>query len=288
MADHSHHDLREAFRALLNGGACHTVASVFDPISVRMAADLGFTVGILGGSVASLQVLGAPDLSLITLDEFTEQASRIGRVSQIPLIADADHGYGNALNVMRTVTELQKAGVAALTLEDTRLPRPYGVQTDALIDLEEACAKLYAARFARSDEALGIIARTNVAATTLEDAIRRTGAYQAAGADAICLVGVADRQHLQALTAHLWLPIMLINYGNPALSDLGQLREDNVRLVINGHAPYLATIKATYDALRKESRSAGENLSPQALLARYSRTDNYTEWLTAYVNTGTD
>jgi carboxyvinyl-carboxyphosphonate phosphorylmutase len=87
-----------------------------------MASDLGFEVAIQGGSVASLQVLGAPDISLLTLDEYAEQVSRVGRASQTPIIGDADHGFGNALNVMRTVTELQKAGVAALTLEDTHLP----------------------------------------------------------------------------------------------------------------------------------------------------------------------
>lgn len=242
MADKSHDELRKAFRELLNGHECQSAASVFDPISVRMASDLGYKVCILGGSVASLQVLGAPDLSLITLDEFSEQASRVGRASQIPVIADADHGYGNALNVMRTVTELQKAGVAALTLEDTLLPKQYGSQVPALIDLEEAAAKIYAARFARSDDSLSIIARTDAAATTVEDSVLRTTAYQAAGADAICLVGVRDFHHLEALTGHLSLPLILINYGNSALSDLSRLSDANVRVVINGHKPYLATI----------------------------------------------
>jgi carboxyvinyl-carboxyphosphonate phosphorylmutase len=111
--------LRRSFRQLLASNTCYHTASVFDPMSARIAADLGFEVGILGGSVASLQVLGAPDFALITLSEFAEQATRIGRVAQLPVIADADHGYGNALNVMRTIVELERAGVAALTIEDT-------------------------------------------------------------------------------------------------------------------------------------------------------------------------
>ncbi|MEB0208931.1 isocitrate lyase/phosphoenolpyruvate mutase family protein, partial [Pseudomonas sp. CCC3.1] len=90
-------------------------------------------VGILGGSVASLQVLAAPDFALITLSEFVEQATRIGRVAQLPFIADADHGYGNALNVMRTVEELERAGVAALTIEDTLLPAQFGRKSTDLI-----------------------------------------------------------------------------------------------------------------------------------------------------------
>ncbi|ARU88582.1 oxaloacetate decarboxylase [Pseudomonas sp. M30-35] len=283
MIERSHHELRKAFGDLLQGTVCKFAASVFDPISVRMASDLGFEVAIQGGSVASLQVLGAPDIALLTLDEYVEQVSRVGRASQIPVIADADHGFGNALNVMRTVTELQKAGVAALTLEDTHLPAKYDEQSPVLIEREEAAAKIYAARFARSDDALSIIARTNVAVTTLEDSIARTTAYQKAGADAICLTGVKDGQHLKALTSHLCVPIMLINYGNPALSDVEKLSAVNVRVVVNGHAPYLSTIKATYETLREQSGMEGSELSLPELLSKYTLSDNYREWAKTYL-----
>jgi len=117
---------RERLRAILSGSSCILPASVHDPLSARIAADLGFEAAMLAGSVASLAVLGAPDLILITLTEFAEQARRIVRVCDIPLIVDADHGYGNALNVMRTVEELETAGVAALTIEDTELPASHG------------------------------------------------------------------------------------------------------------------------------------------------------------------
>lgn len=283
MIEQSHHELRKTFGDLLQGTVCKFAASVFDPISVRMASDLGFEVAIQGGSVASLQVLGAPDIALLTLDEYVEQVSRVGRASQIPVIADADHGFGNALNVMRTVTELQKAGVAALTLEDTHLPAKYDEQSPVLIEREEAAAKIYAARFARSDDALSIIARTNVAVTTLEDSIARTTAYQKAGADAICLTGVKDGQHLKSLTSHLCVPIMLINYGNPALSDVEKLSAVNVRVVVNGHAPYLSTIKATYETLREQSGMEGSELSLPELLSKYTLSDNYREWAKTYL-----
>ncbi|QHC95896.1 MULTISPECIES: isocitrate lyase/PEP mutase family protein [unclassified Pseudomonas] len=288
MIERSHHELRKAFGDLLQGTVCKFAASVFDPISVRMACDLGFEVAIQGGSVASLQVLGAPDIALLTLDEYVEQVSRVGRASQIPIIGDADHGFGNALNVMRTVTELQKAGVAALTLEDTHLPAKYDEQSHVLIEREEAASKIYAARFARSDDALSIIARTNVAVTTLEDSIARTTAYEKAGADAICLVGVKDFQHLEALTAHLSVPIMLINYGNPALSDVEKLSAANVRIVVNGHAPYLSAIKATYEALREQSGTDGSELSLPDLLSKYTLSDNYREWAKTYLKSGHD
>lgn len=288
MIERSHHELRKAFGDLLQGTVCKFAASVFDPISVRMASDLGFEVAIQGGSVASLQVLGAPDIALLTLDEYVEQVSRVGRASQIPIIGDADHGFGNALNVMRTVTELQKAGVAALTLEDTHLPAKYDEQSHVLIEREEAASKIYAARFARSDDALSIIARTNVAVTTLEDSIARTTAYEKAGADAICLVGVKDFQHLEALIAHLGVPIMLINYGKPALNDVEKLSAANVRIVVNGHAPYLSAIKATYEALREQSGTVGSELSLPELLSKYTLSDNYREWAKTYLKSDRD
>ncbi|MCB1743909.1 MAG: isocitrate lyase/phosphoenolpyruvate mutase family protein, partial [Gammaproteobacteria bacterium] len=94
-------DRRKRFRAVLNGDKCVKPASVFDPISARIAADIGYEIGMLAGSTASLTVLGAPDLIVLTLSEFADQIRRISRACDIPLMVDADHGYGNALNVRR-------------------------------------------------------------------------------------------------------------------------------------------------------------------------------------------
>ena len=115
---------RERFRAILNGNACLHPASVYDAMSARIAEDLGYEVGMLAGSTASLSVLGAPDLIVLTLTEFAAQGYRVCRAMNMPLLVDADHGYGNALNVKRTVEELETAGVSALTIEDTVLPPP--------------------------------------------------------------------------------------------------------------------------------------------------------------------
>ena len=246
----SHHELRSAFRALLASDRCYNTASVFDPMSARIAADLDFEVGILGGSVASLQVLGAPDFALITLSEFVEQAARIGRVSLLPVIADADHGYGNALNVMCTVVELERAGVAALTIEDTLLPAQFGRKSTDLISIEEGVGKILAALEARVDPKLSIIARTHAGVLEVDEVIRRTRAYEAAGADGICLVGIKDFAHLEQIAAGLKVPLMLVTYGNPELRDNQRLARLGVRIVVNGHAAYFAAIKATYDCLR--------------------------------------
>src|SRR6201996_4608952 len=144
-------DRRRRFRAILKGDRCYHPASVFDPLSARIAQDLGFEVGMFAGSTASLTVLGAPDLILITLSEFAGQAYRINRAFDVPLLVDADHGYGNALNVMRTVQELETAGVSALTIEDTVLPRAFGERKPTVISLEEGVGKMRAALAAREE-----------------------------------------------------------------------------------------------------------------------------------------
>ena len=183
---------REKFRALLEGKNCISPASVFDPLSARIAEQLGFELGILAGSTASLAILGAPDLLLITLTEFAEQARRICRAMTLPLLVDADHGYGNALNVERTIQELESAGVAAATIEDTMLPAPFGaVGKSALISLEEGVGKMRAALAARQDERFAVIGRTSAPIiSNVEETVRRLVAYEKASMDSLFIVGL--------------------------------------------------------------------------------------------------
>ncbi len=145
---------REALRAILGGNACIRPGSVYDATSIRIAQDLGFELGMFGGSVASLAVLGDPDITLITLTELCEQMRRMSRAAELPVIVDADHGYGNALNVRRTVQELEAAGAAGLTIEDTLLPQAFGETKTQLISLEEGVGKMKAALDGRSDSSL--------------------------------------------------------------------------------------------------------------------------------------
>ena len=156
---------RQRYRRVLAGDACVYPASVFDPMSARMAESLGYDVGMLAGSIASAAVLGAPDLVVLTLTEFAEQIRRITRAGSLSLMVDADHGYGNALNVMRTVEELETAGVAALTIEDTLLPAAFGDAGEGLIGVPEMLGKLRAAVAARQDPSLVIIGRTSACGT---------------------------------------------------------------------------------------------------------------------------
>jgi len=240
-------------------------------------------VGILGGSVASLQVLAAPDFALITLSEFVEQATRIGRVARLPVIADADHGYGNALNTMRTIVELERAGVAALTIEDTLLPAQFGRKSTDLIPVEEGVGKIRAALEARIDPEMAIIARTNAEVLEVDDVIRRTLAYQAAGADGICMVGIRDFDHLEVISRHLSVPLMLVSYGNPELRDDARLAELGVRIVVDGHAAYFAAIKATYDCLREQRGVHASDLTASELAKKYTLPEEYQIWAREYM-----
>lgn len=274
---------RQRFRALLQGAACVHPASVHDPISARIAADLGFETGMFAGSVASLTVLGAPDLIVLALTEFADQAYRIGRAAELPLMVDADHGYGNALNVMRTVEELEGAGVAGLSIEDTLLPQAFGGARKAqLISVEEGAAKMKAALAGRRDPDLAIAGRTNaIAITGLEDTIARVKAYEAAGVDAIFLVGVKTREQLDALAAEVRIPIIV--GGLPVeLMDRTYLASKGVRICLQGHQPFQAAVKAIHDTLKAlRDGTAPKDLTGLAsaeMMERVTRGDDYARW----------
>jgi carboxyvinyl-carboxyphosphonate phosphorylmutase len=236
---------------------------VFDPISARLAQDLGFEVGMFAGSIASLTVLGAPDIIVLTLTEFAEQAQRICRAAELPVLCDADHGYGNALNVMRTVQELERAGVAGLSIEDTALPQPFGGQGNPqLICIDEGIGKMRAALAARRDPRLVIAGRTSAAAITgIADAVARARAYQAVGVDAIFLVGVKSRTELRELD---WLAAR------------------RVRICLQGHQPFMAAVRAIHDTLRalREGTPAErlQGIADDELMRRVMRSEDYARW----------
>jgi len=252
---------REALRAILAGQGCVRPGSVYDAISIRIAEDLGFELGMFGGSVASLAVLGDPDIALITLTELAEQMRRMARASDLPVLVDADHGYSNALNVRRTVEELETSGAAGLTIEDTLLPQAFGEGKTQLISLAEGIGKMQAALDARRDPRLVIIGRTGAAAAAgLDETIARARAYQSTGVDALFFTGIRSQAELRAITAATSLPIVL--GGAPEeLADLGDLARLRVRIALQGHAPIAAATRAVYETLQ----ALREGLPPKAL-----------------------
>jgi len=274
---------RERFRAILAGAKCVHPGSVFDPISARIAEELGFEVGMFAGSIASFTVLGAPDLIVLTLTEFADQAHRICRAGNLPLLCDADHGYGNALNVMRTVEELETAGIAALSIEDTALPQPFGSKGKAqLLSIEEGVGKMRAAVAARQDSGLVIAGRTSAASiTSVADAIARAKAYEAAGVDAIFLVGVKTRADLDAIAGEIGVPLILGGAGKELL-DLAYLSERNVRVCLQGHQPFMAAVQAVHDTLKAlrdgTSPDRLERVADDEMMKRLTRNGDYARW----------
>ncbi len=274
---------RGRFREILEGGRCVHPGSVFDPISARIAEDLGFEIGIFAGSTASLTVLGAPDVIMLTLTEFAAQAYRICRAGNLALMVDADHGYGNALNVKRTVEELETAGVSGLSIEDTELPRPYASGgADRLISIEEGVGKMRAAIEGRQDPALVIAGRTSAPRITdIDDTITRITAYEKAGVDAIFLVGVKTTDQLEALSAAASLPIIL-GGGASDLGDLDYLASRGVRIALQGHQPIMAAIQAVHTTLKALREGAApsklENLLPTELIKQVTRGADIRRW----------
>jgi carboxyvinyl-carboxyphosphonate phosphorylmutase len=275
-------DRRERYRATIAGTACIHPASVHDAIAARIAEDLGFEIGMFAGSIASFTVLGAPDLIVLTLTEFAAQAYRINRAGKLPLMVDADHGYGNALNVMRTIQELETAGVAGIMIEDTVLPRTFGEKQPAVISLEEGIGKMRAALAAREDKSLTIIGRTSSPSITgLADGIKRLKAYEAAGVDALFIAGGLTRPDLDAIAADVKIPLMLGGVSGD-MQDKEYLASRGVRVALQGHQPFSAAVQAIYNtlkALREGTKpSALTGIASPELMGRVTRDPDYKTW----------
>jgi carboxyvinyl-carboxyphosphonate phosphorylmutase len=273
---------RNRLRAVLSGESCIAPASVFDPISMRIAQDLGFPCAMLAGSTASLAVLGAPDNVVLTLSEFADLATRITRAATLPLLVDADHGYGNALNAMRCVQELERAGIAGMTLEDTDLPPPFGATKPRLISREEGLGKIRAALAARRDPSLVIIGRTSALAIAgLDEAVARARLYADAGVDALFFTGVDELTPLQALHAATGLPIVL---GGSKLFDPAALAELGVRIALRGHQPIQAAVQAVFETMAAQRDGTPlPRLARADLMAKVTREADYKKAAAEYL-----
>lgn len=245
MSHLRHTEQRNRFRAILGGSQCLSPASVYDPLSARVAESVGYRLGILAGSVSSNTTLAAPDLILLTLTDFADQVRRIMRVSDLSLLVDADHGYGNALNVMRTVQELEHAGVSAMSIEDTSLPIRFGQPEgkDELISIEEMTGKLKAAVAARRDPSTVIAGRTAALKVEgIEKTVARVKTYAACGVDCIFIIGVETAEQVRAVHDASQLPV-IVGPGKTSVT-----REDfakaGARVLLQGHQPVAAAVKA--------------------------------------------
>ncbi len=279
----THTERRNRLRKLFAGTQCLSPASVFDALSARVAESVGYEIGMLAGSTSSSTTLGAPDLIVLTMTEFADQIRRITRASTLSMLVDADHGYGNALNVMRTVEECEHSGVSAMSIEDTVLPKRFG-QTggEELISIEEGVGKMKAALAARHDPSTVIAGRTSALRIEgLEGTMARAKAYAAAGVDAIFLVGVEKVEEVKAVHDLVKIPI-IVGSAPPSMK-----REDlaaaGARIVLQGHQPVAAAAKAVrevYEHLFKGGAPADlkSRIASNEEMDALTRGDAYKSW----------
>ena len=279
---------RHRFRQYLEGDRIGYPISVYDPISARIAQHLGADLGNLGGSIASAAVLAAPDLVVLTLSELADQVRRITRAADISLMVDADHGYGNALNAMRTVEELESAGASAVSIEDTALPAIFGKAKPELISTGEMLGKLRSAVVGRRDPSLVVIARTGALQyASLTEAVQRAEVYAGTGVDALTVIGATEQKQIEAVRAATDLPLILGGTGGE-LNDEAFLLAHGVRIVMRGHQPFFVAMKAIHDAMKHEQDGGSpsdlrERAAPRELQDAILRSSEYSRWQRDYL-----
>ncbi len=223
-------------RRLLQGPGIVMVPGAHDALTARLVEEAGFAACYMTGAGTVAALLGMPDVGLITMTEMVMNARYIARAVSIPVICDADTGYGNAINVMRTVREYEAAGVAGIHLEDQIFPKKCGhMEGKALIPLDEMVGKIRAACEARQDPDFVIIARTDSRAVEgVEGAIRRARAYAEAGADVLFPEAPQSREELARFAAELPGPLLanMTEFGKTPLVPAAELERLGYRLVI--------------------------------------------------------
>jgi carboxyvinyl-carboxyphosphonate phosphorylmutase len=275
-------------RAILQGNATISPATVFDALSARVAEASGYTCGILSGSVSAAIALGSPDLALQTLTEFAHQVRAVTRACDLSVFVDADQGYGNALNVMRTVEELEHAGLAGLAIEDLVMPARFGSQgKPENISTAEMLGKLKAALTARRDPSLVIVARTAaLRVEPLQQVVARMRAYAASGVDGIFLSGMKTLEQLDAVRAAVTIPIVC---GSTPGIQRADLAARGVRFHLQGHAVLAACAKAMFDTYAHLAAGNGPDglqpiLATPETMARVLRLADHEHWEKAYLN----
>jgi 2-methylisocitrate lyase-like PEP mutase family enzyme len=223
-------------RELLNGSDPLVVPFAYDALSARLIEDAGFQAVGISGSAVSASMLAAPDMGILSRDQMVDQARRIaGAVPALPVIADAETGYGDLSQVAETVREFERAGVAALFMEDQRDPKKCGhLEGRQLVPTDEMLEKLNVALEARGDSKFVVIGRTDALATEgVEGAAARARAYLEAGADMAFVVAPRSREELQELSEQIEGPLMVVlsEGGSTPLLPVGELHEMGYKLI---------------------------------------------------------
>ena len=228
-------DKRAAFRARIATGELIRMPGAFNPLSAKLIQDKGFEGVYISGAVLSAD-LGLPDIGLTTLTEVASRGQQISRMTDLPTLIDADTGFGEPMNVARTVQPLEDAGVSGLHIEDQVNPKRCGhLDGKAVVDEDTALKRIRAAADARRDPNLLIMARTDIRAVEgLEAAIDRAKALVDAGADAIFPEAMADLSEFEAVRKAVDVPILanMTEFGKSELFTTTQLANIGINIVI--------------------------------------------------------
>jgi carboxyvinyl-carboxyphosphonate phosphorylmutase len=280
---------RERFRQVLARPTCTVAANIFDPLSARLAHMLNYEVCFLSGSVGKVANLGVPDLVLYNLSDAVDHCRRITRMADVSLMVDGEDGFGNAVNVLRTVKELEAAGVSAIEIEDTIAPVRFNVADPGLHSTAEQVGKLEAAVAACTDPTTVIVART--AALTycpLDEALDRIRAYAQTGVEAIRLVGLRTREQLEAVHQATSLPLTVLSPPPSMMNDRAFLAANGIRVLMLGNPAFAVAVKALYDCFKHlKDGGALEDLADKHasadLLRAVNRTDELLQWQQRYL-----
>ena len=267
-------------RELLNSGQTVVAPGAFDPLAARLVEEAGFAAVYMTGFGTSAALLGRPDVGLLTMTEMADSAGRIAACVDIPLIADADTGYGNPLNVIRTVGAYEAAGVAGLHIEDQVAPKKCGhMEGKLVIGADEMAQKVKAAVDARTDPDFVIIARTDARAVEgLDSALDRARRYRDAGADVLFIEALVSEAEIEAAAAAFPDVPLLFNWtegGKTPPVSLDRLTELGYRIVIFPIGTLLAATAAMRQIL-KEIATAG---TPASLLGDLPTFGEFTDFI---------
>ena len=272
---------RERFRNTISKDTCTLAANIFDPLSARIAHMLDYEILVLSGSVGKVANLGVPDIVMANMSDVVDHCRRITRMVDVSLMVDAEDGFGNAVNVTRTVREMEAAGVTAIEIEDNFVPSQFNVQNPGLVSKEEQEGKLRAAVAARTDPSTFIVARSAAfGLCPLDQAIDRLTTYSRTGAEGIMLTGVKSKEQIEAAHSATTLPIFILNPPLDARNDPDFLSANGVRILMLGNPTFAAAVKSIYNTLKHlKDGTPMEDLSNQSapvdLLRAVNRTDEF-------------
>lgn len=241
------------FRQLLKEPGIITAPGAYDCLSARLIEASGFPAVYMTGAGFSVSRIGYPDLGLATMTEMLEHAAYVADAVEVPVIADADTGYGGVLNVRRTVRQYERTGVAAIHIEDQDFPKRCGHLDDKrVIPIEDMVQKIRAAVDARTDDDLTIIVRTDALAVTgWDDSMRRCEEYIRAGADVLFVEALRSQDDVQRVASNLDIPL-LYNYvetGKSPLLSAQELEQAGFKIVIFPSSAILTAMRAVTNVL---------------------------------------